>query len=94
MTTAKYSAQMFPNSRLAGLVRPDGEEDSRQLVPFAFAEISLPRIPAGKVPRLSSRLPERNWVFNWDARRRSGYLLVALPSRGGRKLRFEVDWDK
>ena len=40
---------------------------------------------------LIERLPERNWVFCWDERRRVGWLL-AIPRAGDRELRFTAEW--
>lgn len=87
-----YRAKLWPNGRLAGLITR-GEEDDKRLVPFAFAEIHLPNAPGGKAPRLTSRLPESRWVFQWDGRRRTGYLLVAPGPREGQDLRFRVAWN-
>src|SRR5262249_42652387 len=41
VTRSRYTAQAWPNSRLAGLLTESGEEDVRQLVPFLFAEVRL-----------------------------------------------------
>jgi hypothetical protein len=46
------------------------------------------------VPRLKSRLPSRNWVFNWDARRRCGYLLAVPRAKDADELRFHVTWSE
>jgi hypothetical protein len=89
--SARFQAQMAPNARLAGLVRKDGDADGQPLVPLVFAEVHLPKVPAGQTPKLRSKLPESNWVFNWDARRRCGYLLVAPRSRDTEELRFRVE---
>jgi hypothetical protein len=91
--SAKYQAQMFPNGRLGGLLRKDGHEDEGQpLVPFVFAEVHFPKAPSGKAPQLKSKLPSSCWVFCWDARRQSGYVLVA-PRRGDQgEVRFSVTW--
>ena len=45
-------------------------------------------------PDLRSRLPDKNWVFCWDARRRVGYLLVTPRPRDQGELRFHVEWDE
>jgi hypothetical protein len=87
----RYRVPFRPNARLAGLVRP-GEGEDRRLVPLAFAEVPLPGGPAGAVPRLESKAPAASWVFCWDARRRTGYLL-ALPRDGAQELRFRVAWE-
>jgi hypothetical protein len=87
----KYTAEMLPNARLAGLLTPEGE-DNRRLVPFLFAEVSLPKAPPGKVPRLSSRLPARNYVSVWDGRRRCLYVLAMPRARDATELRFRIEW--
>jgi hypothetical protein len=87
-----YRAQMRPNARLAGLIRAEPDAGKR-LVAFVFAEIRLPRAPAGQTPRLRTRLPDNHWVFCWDARRRCGYLLVTPRPRDEREIRFHVEWD-
>jgi hypothetical protein len=91
--TNGFQAQMLPNGRLAGLLTRPDDEDERQLVPLLFAEVHLPKAPKDKTPRLRSRTPERNWEFLWDARRRSGYLLVTPREKDGRELRFRVEWE-
>ena len=91
----KYEAHMMPNARLAGLLTASPtEEDVRVLVPFVFAEVHLPQAPPGQTPKLSGRVPEKNWVFCWDARRRTGYLLVTPRSKDQKELRFRVEWEK
>jgi hypothetical protein len=92
VNTGKYQAQMLPNARLAGLLSKDETDEERRLVPFLFAEVHLPRAPTGKAPHLRSRLPERHWVFCWDARRSTGYLLITPRPRDEKEIRFHVDW--
>jgi hypothetical protein len=87
-----YQAEMLPNARLAGLLQKE-DEARRRLVPFVFAEVALPHGPPGKVPHLRSRLPEDNWVFCWDERRRCGYLLITPRARDRNALRFQIDWE-
>jgi hypothetical protein len=87
-----YRAEMWPGGRLAGLFTADGE-DNRRLAPLAFAEVEFPRGPPGKSPRLSSKLPSRNYVFRWDARRRVGYLLVLPREKDTEAIEFRVHWD-
>ncbi|MDB5310114.1 MAG: hypothetical protein JWO38_4316 [Gemmataceae bacterium] len=87
-----YKAEMWPGGRLAGLFTADGE-DTRRLSPLAFAEVSLPETPEGVTPRLTSKVPAKNWVFRWDARRRVGYLLVLPREKNGTTLEFRVRWD-
>jgi hypothetical protein len=94
VVSAKFKAQMAPNARLAGLVRKDGDADGRPLVPLIFAEVHLPKAPSGTTPVLHSKLPAANYVFNWDARRRCGYLLVEPRSRDTEELKFRVEWMK
>ena len=95
VTVGKYEARMLPNARLAGLltVSPT-DEDGRVMMPFVFAEVRLPQGPPGHTPRLTGRVPERNWVFCWDVRRRTGYLLVTPRTRDQNELRFRIEWDK
>ncbi len=90
--SSRFQAQMPPNARLAGLVRKTGDEDGQPLVPLVFAEVHLPKIPAGQAPKLHSRLPDSHWVFTWDACRRTGYLLATPRSRDAEELRFHVEW--
>src|SRR5439155_10385068 len=89
--STKFQAQMPPNARLAGLVKKEGDADGQPLVPLVFAEVHLPKVPADRTPVLHSQLPESHWVFNWDARRRVGYLLAAPRSRDTEELRFRVE---
>ena len=85
----------MPNARLAGLLTASPTEvDGRVLVPFVFAEVHLPQAPQGQTPKLVGRVPEKNWVFCWDARRRMGYLLVTPRGRDQAELRFRVEWEK
>jgi Peptidase family C25 len=86
-----YQAVYRPNARLAGLVRA-GDDGEKKLVPLAFSEIALPQGPANAEPHLRTKLAESNWVFIWDARRRAGWLLVALPATAERQIRFSIDW--
>jgi hypothetical protein len=86
-TVGRYQARLWPNGRLAGLIRPEG--DSRRLVPLVFAEVPLAGARPGKPPVLRTRLPGSRWVFCWDDRRAVGYLLV-LPREGERDIRFRV----
>jgi hypothetical protein len=90
--TAKYQVQMLPNSRLAGLVQKDRDDEGQPLVPFVFAEVSLPHAPAGRTPSLHGALPASHWVFSWDARRKTGYLLALLRPKDREELRFHVEW--
>jgi hypothetical protein len=95
VTTDKYQARMWPNGRLAGLLTKSDDEDAKKpLVPMLFAEVRLPKAPAGKTPRLRSRVPEDHWVFLWDGRRQVGYLLLRPRVRDREDVRFQVVWDE
>ena len=89
----KYEAKLRPNARLAGLLLRDGE-DSKHLVPFVFAEVSIPDAPDNQVPALRGKVPDRNRVFVWDGRRKVGYLLVTPREKDERELRFRVSWSE
>jgi hypothetical protein len=91
--TEKYRTQLRPNEHTAGLVKKEKVEDRRPLVPFVFAEVHLPRARAGMTPHLTSRVPSNRWVFCWDERRRSGYLLVTPRPIDSEEMRFHVRWD-
>ena len=90
----KYEANMLPNARLAGLLTASMEDENRRkLVPFVFAEVALPGARPGLKPQLSSTVSERSYVFTWDERRKTGYLLVTpRTSKEPRELRFKVEW--
>jgi hypothetical protein len=91
LAVGKYRAQLWPNTCLAGLLTR-GEEGARPLVPFVFAEVHLPRGPLHQMPHLKSRVPANRYVFCWDARRRCGWLLVALRPEDDPELKFQVQW--
>lgn len=88
-----YRAEMWPGGRLAGLYSLEGEDEGKSLIPLAFAEVSIPDAPAGKVPHLSSRVPSRNYVFKWDARRKVAYLLFLPRDKDVDEVEFRVHWD-
>ncbi len=91
----KFQVEMPPNARLAGLIRKEeGADAEKPLVPFVFAEVALPKAPAGQVPELHTKLPASHYVFCWDERRRTGYLLVTPRARDEKELRFHVSWTK
>ena len=92
ITSTKYQADMLPNARLAGLIRREKDEDTQPLVPFLFAEVHLPGGKPGQAPVLHSKLPSSHYVFCWDARRQSGYLLVMPRANEEKELRFHVEW--
>ena len=79
--------------RLAGLLTRK-DDDGQEPVPLLFAEVSLPRAPAGKTPVLRSRVPQQNWVFCWDARRGCGSLLVRPRAQDRGEIRFHIDWQE
>jgi hypothetical protein len=90
----KYHTQGYANGRLAGLLGKEKEDAGKALLPMVFAEVHLPKAPAGKTPRLTSKLPSRSWVFNWDPRRRCGYLLAVPREKDKEELRFAVHWEE
>jgi hypothetical protein len=87
-----FQADVWANAHLAGLVRKPAPGQLPNLVPLVFAEVALPKGPAGMTPRLSTRLGDNRWVFCWDARRRVGYLLAMPRSAKSAELRFHIDW--
>jgi hypothetical protein len=91
--TDKYRTELLPNGRAAGLVKKEKIDDRRPLVPFVFAEVSLPRGRLGLTPHLSSRLPSNRWVFCWDQRRRCGYLLITPRREDTEEIRFHIHWE-
>ncbi|HEX5270352.1 MAG TPA: C25 family cysteine peptidase, partial [Gemmataceae bacterium] len=92
--SSKFQVEMPPNARLAGLIRKEGKEDEKPLVPFVFVEVALPKAPAGHVPELRAKVPASHYVFTWDERRRTGYLLLTPRPRDENELRFHVSWKK
>jgi hypothetical protein len=84
--SGSYEARMPPNARLAGLMSMDEEADRQNLVPLAFVEASFKA--ASAPPTVTSRLPQKDWIFLWDGRRSAGYLLVRIGSRENPKLQF------
>lgn len=89
----KYCAECYANARLAGLVGKEKGDEGKELQTMVFVEVALPKAPEGKTPRLSSKLPSRSWVFNWDARRRVGYLLAVPREKDREELRFVVQYE-
>jgi hypothetical protein len=92
MKTENHYGRIWPNARLAGLVTKPDKDDDRRLIPLLFAEVKLTPPAAGKVPRLVGRVPDDRYVFVWDRRRESGYLLVVPPTKPTGDLKFEVRW--
>jgi hypothetical protein len=94
VSTPQYQCHRRPNTCLAGLLsKEQTQESKKQLVPFVFVEVALPKVPANQTPRLHSRLPSSHYVFCWDQRRHCGYLLVTPRPRDRKELRFHIDWD-
>jgi hypothetical protein len=93
VATARYEAQILPDERLAGLLTKTAADHKKPLVPLIFREIHFSKATEGKVPRLHSRLPEANWVFTFDARRNTGYLLIRPRTKDAEQIRFTVRWE-
>ncbi len=90
----KYHAEAYANARLAGLLgKKEKGEDGKGLLPMVFVEVALPKAPEGKVPHLTSKLPSKSWVFNWDGRRKVGYLLAVPREKDKDELRFVFTWE-
>ena len=94
VVTTKYQVEMLPNGRLAGLIRKEKTDDGQALVPFVFTEVQLPKKRPGCEPKLHSKIASNRWVFVYDERRNSGYLLVTSGPKGDEKRRctFHVEW--
>jgi hypothetical protein len=95
--TEKYQATSPANGRLAGLVHKDlvtgNDDDRRELVPLVFAEVAIPKAHQGMTPRLTSRVPSSHWVFSWDARRRTGYVLLLPRPQDKGEVQFRIHWE-
>jgi hypothetical protein len=91
VASEKYQAQMRPDFRLAGLISKEFSEDEKHLVPMVFREVHLQSGAANGSPQLTTKLPAKHWVFFWDARRKTGYLLI-VPRKADREIRFHVAW--
>jgi hypothetical protein len=91
--SAHYRAQVQANARLAGLLAKTEVENKRPLIPLIFREVHFPKAPPDKTPRLSSRLPGNNWVFTYDPRRATGYLLIRPRAQDVAEIRFTVHWE-
>src|SRR5262249_7268705 len=92
VTSGRYRVGMPPNGRLAGLIRKTGEEDNAPVVPMVFAEVALPQVRPGATRGLRTRWRASQWVFLWDARRQTGYLLATPKVGEAKQLRFAVEW--
>lgn len=90
ITSDRFRTQIPANARLAGLIRNKTDSDS-PVVPMIFVEVALPHLQPGVRPRLRSSLPSNQWVFLWDPRRQTGYLLAAPRTLQGPELRFRVE---
>lgn len=87
-----YRSEMWPGGRLAGLFSSD-DDANRHLIPFAFAEVGIPDAPDGKAPRLTSKVPARNYLLKWDARRKVAYLLLLPRAKDTGTIEFQIHWD-
>ncbi|MFO0966262.1 MAG: hypothetical protein U0793_11855 [Gemmataceae bacterium] len=88
LKSERYEVELTPNARLGGLLQKK-DDDRQELIPLVFREVHLPDVLNDVRPTLKSKLPRKSWVFLWDPRRRTGYLLVR-PNPGQRELRFDV----
>jgi hypothetical protein len=88
-----YEAVIWPNGRLAGLMHKMPRGQTKPLLPMIFAEVHLPQGAGQGEPRLSTRLPGDHWVFLWDERRLTGYLLIRPRTRDREEIRFHVNWE-
>jgi hypothetical protein len=93
MTSTVYQAVVWPNGRLAGLMKRLKPAGTKDLLPMVYAEVRLPQGAGQGEPRLSTRLPGDRWVFLWDPRRLTGYLLARPRTRDREELRFHVQWE-
>ena len=91
VSVGDYEANPWPNTRLAGLVRPSGEGQGGTLAPLVFAEVRFADDHGGREPRLHTKLPRKRWIFHWDPSRKVGYLLV-LPPADAAELDFRASW--
>jgi hypothetical protein len=90
--TAHYQTQIQADARLAGLLAKTKGDEKHPLIPLIFREIHFPKAPADKTPYLHGRVPASNWVFTYDARRRTGYLLIRPRAQDVEEIRFTVEW--
>ncbi|HYV38734.1 MAG TPA: C25 family cysteine peptidase, partial [Gemmataceae bacterium] len=93
INSAKYSAVVPANARLAGLVKKQDMSDQHKLVPFTFAEVELPDAKPGVTPRIRTNLPDTHYVFCYDERCQRGYLLVTPRAKDHGELKFQLDWE-
>lgn len=88
-----YATKIWPNSRLAGLVRPSKEGSVGTLAPLVFTELHFPNANADQEPVLHGKLAPKRWVMRWDASRKTAYLLLVPPSNDA-VLNFRILWRK
>jgi hypothetical protein len=88
----KYESRLPANGRLAGLLARQQSAPRQFLVPLVFVEVAMPDAPDGRIPELRGKLSTSRWIFTWDARRKTGYLLALPRSDEGNELRFQVRW--
>jgi len=93
LSSAKYETRRPPGYHMGGLLTRSDDLGKKELVPLIFTEIALPKAPPQRTPRLRSKLPAASYVFCWDERRRSGWLLIAPRARDVGPLRFQVEWE-
>jgi hypothetical protein len=92
VTTPRYQVTHWPNGRLAGLLTRQEGDPRKTLVPMVFAQVRL-KAHGTKTPRLTSRVPADHWVFLWDRRLHTGYLLVRPRRRDQGTIRFGISWE-
>jgi hypothetical protein len=92
VAAASFRARALPNARLAGLLAKTEAGMEHPIISLIFREVRFPKAPPGKTPTLHSRLPEANWVFIYDPRRATGYLLIRPRAKDTEEIRFTVDW--
>ena len=46
----------------------------------------------GQTPVLHGKVPSSHYVFCWDERRQTGYLLIQPRANEDKEMRFHVDW--
>ena len=67
---------------------------SASAICFESANVSSIGSGPRRVPELHGKLASSHYVFCWDERRRTGYLLVAPHTTEEQELRFHVSWKK
>jgi hypothetical protein len=81
----KYVAAIPLSGELAGMYAATAEQNGqRQLVPLYFAVVPLEDRSGAEPPRLSSKLPDADWVSLWDPSNRWLYLLVRGKTANGK----------